>query len=107
MIVLTVISVESVFAQYPYGKNKVVYTKREWKVLKTENVDIYYYPEEENLVAFAAPIVEETYKEFSEVFDLDFEDPLPLIFYNSQYDFQQTNIIPQLDHDWLRIKKYR
>ncbi|UCH85644.1 MAG: hypothetical protein JSW50_08155, partial [Candidatus Latescibacterota bacterium] len=100
LFALSINTVESVYAQYPYGKNKVVYSKREWKVLKTGNVDIYYYPSEENLVAFAAPIVEETFVEFSEVFDLEFDDPLPLVFYNSQYDFQQTNIIPSLISDY-------
>ncbi|UCG50607.1 MAG: PD40 domain-containing protein [Candidatus Latescibacterota bacterium] len=88
------------FAQYPYGKNKVVYSKREWKVLKTQNVDIYYYPSEENLVAFAAPIVEETFHEFAEFFDLEFRDALPLVFYSSHHDFQQTNIIPSLISDY-------
>ncbi|MEJ2720229.1 MAG: hypothetical protein P8181_03685, partial [bacterium] len=100
MVAIAVISAESAFAQYPYGKNKVVYTKREWKVLKTGNVDIYYYPSEENLVAFAAPIVEETYAEFTRVFDVDFKDPIPLVFFASQYAFQQTNIIPQLISDY-------
>ncbi len=83
-------------AQYPFGKNKVVYTKRDWKVLKTENVDIYYYPAEENLVAFAAPLVQQTFEEFSEYFDLEFDDPLPLVFFSSHHDFQQTNIIPYM-----------
>ena len=83
-------------AQYPFGKNKVNYTKRDWKVMQTDHVDIYYYPNEHNLVAFVAPIVEETFVEFSEIFNLEFRDRLPLVFYSSHYDFQQTNIIPSL-----------
>jgi hypothetical protein len=83
-------------AQYPFGKNKVSYTSRDWKVLQTEHVDIYYYPDEQNLVSFVAPIVERTYLEFSALFDVEFRDRLPLVFYSSHYDFQQTNIIPSL-----------
>jgi Tol biopolymer transport system component len=79
------------FAQF--GKNKVSYTSKDWKVLQTEHVDIYYYPSERNLVAFVAPIVESTYLEFSSLFDIEFRDRLPLVFYSSHYDFQQTNII--------------
>ena len=33
-------------AQY-FGQNKVQYEKFDFKVLKTEHFDIYYYPEEE------------------------------------------------------------
>ena len=83
-------------AQYPFGKNKVNYTKRDWKVMQTDHVDIYYYPNEHNLVAFVAPIVEKTFVEYSELFNLEFRDRLPLVFYSSHYDFQQTNIIPSL-----------
>jgi hypothetical protein len=83
-------------AQYPFGKNKVSYTSRDWKVLATEHVDIYYYPSEQNLVNFVAPLVEDTYVEFAELFNMEFRGRLPLVFYSSHYDFQQTNIIPSL-----------
>jgi hypothetical protein len=83
-------------AQYPFGKNKVSYDSRDWKVLQTEHVDIYYYPSEQGLVAFVAPLVEHTYVEFSERFGIQFRDRMPLVFYSSHYDFQQTNIIPSL-----------
>ncbi|MBP2680180.1 MAG: component of the Tol biopolymer transport system, partial [Candidatus Krumholzibacteriota bacterium] len=87
-------------AQYPYGKNKVVYTNQKWKVLKTENVEIYYYPGEENLVTYASVIVEDTFLELSDYFDFEFDRPLPLVFYSTHYDFQQTNIIPSLISDY-------
>jgi WD40 repeat protein len=83
-------------AQYPYGKNKVVYTSQKWKVLKTENVEIYYYPDEENLVTYASVIVEDTFRELSDYFAIELDRPLPLVFYSSHHDFQQTNIIPSL-----------
>ncbi|MEE9269268.1 MAG: hypothetical protein V3V49_03320 [Candidatus Krumholzibacteria bacterium] len=83
-------------AQYPFGKNKVNYSKKDWKVMQTDHVDIYYYPNEHNLVAFVAPIVEGTFLEYSEIFNLEFRDRLPLVFYSSHYDFQQTNIVPSL-----------
>lgn len=87
-------------AQYPYGKNKVVYDNQKWKVLKTQSVEIYYYPSEENLLAFAAPIVEETFQELSGIMDLELDHPLTLVFYSSQYQFQQTNIISSLISDY-------
>ncbi len=83
-------------AQYLYGKNKVTYDKRDWKVLKTEHVDIYHYPDEENLVRYIAPLIEKTFLEFEDRFDLDFEKRLPFVFYKTHYAFQETNILPQI-----------
>ncbi len=84
------------WGQYPFGKNKVVYENRDWKVLKTEHVDIYHYASDANLIVYVAPLVEETYLEFSELFDLEFDHPVPFVFFNSHYDFQETNILPYL-----------
>lgn len=97
IILLAVLSVPRVASsQYPFGKNKVSYDSRDWKVLQTEHVDIYYYPSEQGLVAFIAPLVERTYVEYAALFDIQFRDRMPLVFYSSHYDFQQTNIIPSL-----------
>jgi hypothetical protein len=83
-------------SQYPFGKNKVIYSSREWKVLKTEHVDIYHYSTESNLIRYVAPLVEETYDEYSRVFGVEFRRRLPFVFYASHYDFQETNILPYL-----------
>ena len=83
-------------AQYPFGKNKVIYENRDWKVLKTEHVDIYHYPSDANLILYVAPMVEETYLELSEVFGIDFGHRVPFVFYNTHYGFQETNILPYL-----------
>lgn len=83
-------------AQYPFGKNKVIYSNKDWKVLQTEHVDIYHYPNEANLIKYVAPLVEETFLEYSALFKIEFSRRLPFVFYSSHYDFQQTNILPYL-----------
>jgi hypothetical protein len=83
-------------AQYVYGKNKVTYERRDWKVLKTEHVDIYHYPDEANLVRYVAPLVESTFLEYQKRFDLEFDKRLPFVFYSTHYAFQETNILPSL-----------
>jgi hypothetical protein len=83
-------------AQYLYGKNKVTYDRRDWKVLKTAHVDIYHYENEANLVRYIAPLIESTFLEFEDRFDLKFEKRLPFIFYNNHYAFQETNVLPHL-----------
>jgi len=96
VFVLLFLAPDAVQAQYLYGKNKVTYTHRDWKVLKTEHVDIYHYPDEENLVRYVAPLIEQTFLEFEERFDVDFERRLPFVFYKTHYAFQETNILPQI-----------
>ncbi len=83
-------------AQYPFGKNKVIYHGRDWRVLETDHVDIYHYAPDSTLILYLAPLVEETYGEFSRIFQVDFDHRLPFVFYATHYDFQQTNILPTL-----------
>jgi len=83
-------------AQYPFGKNKVIYKGRDWRVLQTEHVDIYHYAPDSTLIMYLAPMVEETFQEYSATFRLEFSHRLPFVFYATHYDFQQTNILPSL-----------
>lgn len=82
-------------AQFFYfGRNKVQYTDFEWRVLKTEHFDIYYYPEMQALAERGASIAEEGYKDFEQKFNHNVQTRIPLIFYSSHLHFQQTNITP-------------
>ncbi|HEX6789812.1 MAG TPA: BamA/TamA family outer membrane protein [Candidatus Krumholzibacteria bacterium] len=83
-------------AQYPFGKNKVIYQGRDWRVLQTEHVDVYHYAADSTLILYVAPLVESTFQEFNEVFRLEFSHRLPFVLYATHYDFQQTNILPSL-----------
>ncbi|MDH4037327.1 MAG: hypothetical protein OEX18_07710 [Candidatus Krumholzibacteria bacterium] len=83
-------------AQYPFGKNKVIYHGRDWRVLETTHVDIYHYAPDSTLILYLTPLVEQTYREFSETFQVDFDHRLPFVFYATHYDFQETNILPSL-----------
>ena len=83
-------------AQYPFGKNKVIYQGRNWRVLQTEHVDIYHYAPDSTLILYLAPLVEQTYKEYSQTFHVEFKHRLPFVLYATHYDFQQTNILPYL-----------
>jgi len=47
-------------AQY-FGRNKVQYEKFDFKIMKTDHFDIYYYPEEEDAVRVAARMAERWY----------------------------------------------
>jgi hypothetical protein len=79
---------------YYFGRNKVQYTEFDWKVLRTEHFDIYYYTEMEELAKRGAYFAEESYKVLQEKFDQNVHGRIPLIFYSSHLHFEQTNVTP-------------
>src|SRR5688572_8437344 len=79
-------------AQY-FGQNKVQYHDFDFKVLKTANFDIYYYPEEEAAVEQAGRLAERWYARFSRLLNHRFGRRQPLILYASHPHFEQTNVL--------------
>ena len=77
-------------AQY-FGRNKVQYRTFDFRVLQTENFDIYYYPEEEAATRDAARMAERWYTRLSRILDHEFDQRQPLVLYASHPHFQQTN----------------
>src|SRR6267143_6522062 len=82
-------------AQYGYfGQNKIQYRRFDWRVLRGEHVDLYYYPEEEELGRVALTYAEESYGVLERRFAHAVRRRIPLIIYASHTDFEQTNILP-------------
>jgi Tol biopolymer transport system component len=79
-------------AQY-FGRNKVRYRDFDFRVLKTEHFDLYYYPEEKEAVELAGRMAERWYARLSQVLDHDLSSRQPLILYASHAHFEQTNAI--------------
>lgn len=77
-----------------FGKNKVVYADRDWKVFQEGRIHLYFYPEEEELAREALRSATEAYAEFSKYFHFEFEEPIPIILYGTHHDFKQTNVTP-------------
>ncbi|HEU4436952.1 MAG TPA: hypothetical protein VFR89_05760, partial [candidate division Zixibacteria bacterium] len=86
----------SASAQFYFGQNKVQYTRFDWQVLTTEHFKIYFYEEEEEVAEIGAQLAEEAYREFSGLFNLVIDHPVPLILYSSPNYFEQTNVIPDM-----------
>jgi Tol biopolymer transport system component len=80
-------------AQY-FGRNKVQYRTFDFQVIRTQNFDVYYYPEMEAAAIDAARMVERSYARLSRILQHEFRERKPLIIYASHTDFQQTNAIP-------------
>ena len=79
-----------------FGKNKVQYKNFDWKMIKCEEFDIYFYQGEEEIVRFARQILENAYQTLESDLDHEMTIRIPIIIYNSHNDFEQTNIILEL-----------
>lgn len=89
------VAVQIASAQFYYfGRNKVQYTAFDWKVLRTEHFDIYYYSEMKDLAERGAKFAEESYRIHEQNFNHTISRRVPLVFYSSHLHFEQTNIMP-------------
>jgi Tol biopolymer transport system component len=76
-----------------FGRNKVQYREFDFRVLKTEHFDIYFYPEEEEATRMAARMAERWYARLSRALNHELRGRQPLILYASGPHFRQTNAI--------------
>ena len=77
-----------------YGKNKVLYSKFHWRHYETEHFDIYYYTENAMDLKYIAEMAESAYQKISNELKHQLPKPIPIIFYSTHTDFEQTNIYP-------------
>jgi hypothetical protein len=77
-----------------FGQNKIQYRNFDWHVLRGAHVDLYFYPEEDELARLALAYAEETVPFLIEKFGHTPSRRIPLIIYASHADFEQTNILP-------------
>ncbi len=93
----------SAAAQFGYfGQNKIQYRGFDWHVLRGEHVDLYYYPEEQELARVALTYAEESYGALERRFNHHPHRRIPLIIYASHSDFEQTNVLPFVPPEGVR-----
>lgn len=81
----------SLHAQY-FGRNKVQYEKFDWRIIKSDHFDLYFYPAESLKVHDAGREEERWYTRLSDIFRHQF-DRKSIVFYADHPDFEQTNVI--------------
>lgn len=79
-------------AQY-FGRNKVQYESFDFRILKTQHFDVYFYPPEEAAAGHAGRMAERWYARLSSILDHELSGRQPLILYASAPEFQQTNAV--------------
>jgi len=79
-------------AQGYFGQNKVQYESFDWHVYKSPHFDVYYYPEEEAFLEQMVSYAESSYLYLSKAFDHETKYRVPLIYYRTHAEFEQTNV---------------
>ena len=79
---------------FAFGQNKIQYRRLDWRILKGEHVDLYYYPAEAELAPATLAYAEASYDTLAVQFGHDVARRIPLILYASHTDFEQTNVLP-------------
>ena len=82
-----------IFGQF--GKNKVQYKDYDWYYIQTEHFDIYFSQNGEMLAEFTSKAAENALASIQRSFNYKINNRITLIIYNSQNDFQETNVIDQ------------
>jgi hypothetical protein len=94
LVVAILVGAGTASAQILFGKNKVVYEDREWWVFEDGMLHVYFYPGEEELARYTLDVARETYAEYSDYFDFEFEEPIPLVLYGTHNALKETHVIP-------------
>jgi Tol biopolymer transport system component len=88
-------NVELVKAQgFGFGKNRVQYAEFDWRFIRSDHFDVYYYGSENYyLASFSAQTLEAALKEIQEDFRHQISNRITVIIYDSHNDFSQTNVV--------------
>ncbi len=83
----------SISSGYYFEKNKVQYKNFNFSVYKSKHFDIYVENEAYPLASFSEQVLEKTYMRYRKDFGFDIGAKIPVIIYNSEENFTQTNVM--------------
>jgi len=78
-------------ARGQFGQNKIAYDKFDWSIYRSTHFQIYFYQKEKDSLTKVASFAESAYDELSRSLNYQISHPIPLIFYASHSEFEQTN----------------
>ncbi|MCD6595711.1 BamA/TamA family outer membrane protein [bacterium] len=93
-LIIIAIAIGNVWGQYYFGQNKIQAFDYEWKIFSTPHFDIYYYPEEQEIVNLAGKIAEDTWSRYTAHFGFAPNERIPIIIYSSPALFSETHTTP-------------
>src|SRR5467141_1586467 len=80
--------------QSQFGRNAVQYRTFQFKILKTQHFDVYFYEQEAAAAVQASRMAERWYTRISTVLRHQLNGRQPLILYSDHPDYNQTNVLP-------------
>jgi WD40 repeat protein len=78
-------------ASAQFGQNKIAYDRFDWSIYRSTHFQIYFYPKERGSLEKVASFAESAYDELSRSLNYQIPHPIPLIYYSSHSEFEQTN----------------
>jgi len=88
----------SAHAQYytgsniPFGQNRVQYNEFYWQSFNFERFKVFFYADGKNHAIYAAKSAHYNLKELEGLLDFELSDKIEILVFNSQSQFQQSNI---------------
>lgn len=90
--------VTQLFAQFYYipyyGKNKVQYSKFKWNTYRTEHFKVFHYIDNPQILKYIVEMAESAYLKISQEVKHSLSVEVPIIYYKTYTDFEQTNLLP-------------
>lgn len=78
---------------FAFGKNKIVYDQFDWEIYHSTHFDVYFYEEERAALQKVVSFAESAYDDLARKFNFQISKKIPLIYYATHSDFEQTNVI--------------
>ncbi len=75
-----------------FGKNRVQFKKFKWQYYQTQNFNVYFYQNGQELAKFVAQLAEKELPELETASEYSLQRRANIILYNEFADFQQTNV---------------
>lgn len=79
-------------SQEQFGKNRVQYHRFEWKVLKTNNFEVYHYDNGTPLATLTAQYAESEFERINEILSYIPINKIKIFIYNSPQEMAQSNM---------------
>lgn len=92
---LSCLSAGAARAQF-FGQNKVQYRNYDWRSIRSDHFEVYFYSGLDSLAMRVLDLAEKTHADLSRRMGHSLDRPVPLILYGSHNDFSQTNVTPEL-----------
>jgi Tol biopolymer transport system component len=78
---------------HAFGKNKIMYDDFKWQIYQSTHFEIYFYEEERPSLQKVVNFSESAYDELSRKFNFQISKRIPLMFYATHSEFEQTNVM--------------